>query len=82
MALASVAVFAADGNLSPGVREDRGNRWVLAVFAILTLPPGFVPAWSPLLVRISAEKALLREQLGAEHEMWCSRISRIVPGLF
>jgi protein-S-isoprenylcysteine O-methyltransferase Ste14 len=37
--LVSLALFAAAGftkaSLSPGVREDRGNRWVLPVFAIL-----------------------------------------------
>jgi protein-S-isoprenylcysteine O-methyltransferase Ste14 len=37
--LVSLALFVAaaftEGNLSPGVREDRGNRWVLPVFAIL-----------------------------------------------
>ena len=30
-ALAGVSLFAG-GNLSSGVREDRGNRWVLAAF--------------------------------------------------
>ncbi len=34
------------GNLSPGLREDRGNRWVLPVFAILGLINAFLPAWS------------------------------------
>jgi len=34
------------GNLSPGLREDRGNRWVLAVLGILGLALGYLPAWS------------------------------------
>ena len=34
--LAGVALFAG-GNLSPGVREDRGNRWVLVAFALIGL---------------------------------------------
>lgn len=34
------------GNLSPGVREDRGNRWVLAAFGSLGLLNGFLPAWT------------------------------------
>jgi protein-S-isoprenylcysteine O-methyltransferase Ste14 len=44
-AIAGVSVFAG-GNLSPGVREDRGNRWVLAAFGILGLLAGFLPAWT------------------------------------
>ena len=36
---AIVALFAG-GNLSPGVREDRGNRWVLWVFSVLGLAGG------------------------------------------
>jgi hypothetical protein len=36
VALSVVAVFAG-GNVSPGVCEDRGNRWVLAAFALLGL---------------------------------------------
>ncbi len=39
--LVSLALFVAanltEGNLSPGVREDRGNRWVIAAFAVLGL---------------------------------------------
>ena len=41
--LAAVSLFAG-GNVSPGVREDRGNRWVLAAFALLGLLDGFLPA--------------------------------------
>ena len=33
-ALSGAALFA-DGNLSPGEREDRGNRWVIAAFALV-----------------------------------------------
>ena len=36
----------AGGNISPGVREDRGNRWVLAAFGIIGLLSGYVPAWA------------------------------------
>jgi len=43
LAVAAVAVFAG-GNVSPGVREDRGNRWVLVAFSVLGLLSGFVPA--------------------------------------
>jgi protein-S-isoprenylcysteine O-methyltransferase Ste14 len=39
----SAASLFTEGGLSAGVREDRGNRWVLAVFGML----GFVSAWLP-----------------------------------
>jgi protein-S-isoprenylcysteine O-methyltransferase Ste14 len=34
------------GNLSSGVREDRGNRWVLAAFALIGLLDAYLPAWT------------------------------------
>jgi len=34
------------GSLSTGVREDRGNRWVLAAFGLIGLVDGYLPAWS------------------------------------
>jgi protein-S-isoprenylcysteine O-methyltransferase Ste14 len=40
------AAFFAGGNISPGVREDRGNRWVLAVFGVIGLLAGWLPAWT------------------------------------
>jgi len=43
--LSGVASFAG-GNLSPGEREDRSNRWVLAAFALIGLLGGYVPAWT------------------------------------
>ena len=43
LALSAVAVFTS-GNVSPGEREDRSNRWVLAAFAVLGLLLGFLPA--------------------------------------
>ena len=43
--MAGVSVFAG-GNLSSGVREDRGNRWVLAAFGVLGLLDDFLPAWT------------------------------------
>jgi len=45
MALAVAAIFT-EGNISSGQREDRGNRWVLAVFGVLGLLSGYVPAWN------------------------------------
>ena len=44
-ALSGVALLAG-GNLSPGLREDRGNRWVIAVFALIGLVEAYLPAWT------------------------------------
>ena len=42
----SIASLFCGGNLSPGLREDRANRWVLPVFGLLGLLNAFLPAWS------------------------------------
>jgi protein-S-isoprenylcysteine O-methyltransferase Ste14 len=42
--LVAAALFT-QGNLSPGEREDRANRWVLAVFLPIGLLGAFLPAW-------------------------------------
>jgi protein-S-isoprenylcysteine O-methyltransferase Ste14 len=44
-ALSGVALFAG-GNLSPGVREDRGNRWVLVAFALIGILGAYLPAYT------------------------------------
>src|SRR5216684_4335814 len=44
-ALSGLALFA-DGNLSPGEREDRGNRWVIAALALIGLLDGYLPAYT------------------------------------
>lgn len=41
----SIVGLVAGGNLSPGVREDRGNRWVLVAVTVI----GFVDAFAPAL---------------------------------
>src|SRR5271165_124073 len=46
LCLMVVASMLAGGNLSSGVREDRGNRWVIAAFALVGLLDGWLPAWS------------------------------------
>jgi protein-S-isoprenylcysteine O-methyltransferase Ste14 len=43
--MAGVSVFA-DGSLSPGVREDRSNRWVLVAFALIGLLAAYLPAYT------------------------------------
>jgi protein-S-isoprenylcysteine O-methyltransferase Ste14 len=41
-----IAAFFAGGNLSTGVKEDRGNRWVLAAIIAPGLLQGWLPAWT------------------------------------
>ena len=38
--------FFAGGNLSPGVREARGNRWVIPVFMVIGLVNAYLPAYT------------------------------------
>ncbi len=174
-ALLAIASCFADGNLSPGVREDRSNRWVIIVFTLIGLLDGYLPAYTdrkefltiddetirwvgvvlfaaggalrlwpvfvlghrfsglvaiqpghtlvsrgiygvirhpsylgllinslgwglafrsgvgvfltlaltpPLVARIRAEEALLKEQFGDEYRAYCARTSRLIPGLY
>lgn len=32
--------------MSPGIREDRGNCWVIAAFGLIGIIAAFVPAWT------------------------------------
>jgi protein-S-isoprenylcysteine O-methyltransferase Ste14 len=41
--IAGAALFAG-GNISPGVHEDRGNRWVIAVLSLIGGLAAFLPA--------------------------------------
>jgi protein-S-isoprenylcysteine O-methyltransferase Ste14 len=43
--LAGVSLWA-DGNLSPGVREDRGNHWVIGALTLLRLLAAYLPAYT------------------------------------
>ena len=43
--ISGAALFTA-GNLSSGEREDRGNRWVLVVFALIGLLAAYLPAYT------------------------------------
>jgi protein-S-isoprenylcysteine O-methyltransferase Ste14 len=38
--------FIAGGNLSRGVREDRSNRWVIAVLGVISLLDAYLPAYT------------------------------------
>jgi protein-S-isoprenylcysteine O-methyltransferase Ste14 len=42
----SGAALLSDGNLSPGEREDRRNRWVLLAFAVIGLLAAYLPAYT------------------------------------
>ncbi|AEI75415.1 isoprenylcysteine carboxyl methyltransferase [Cupriavidus necator N-1] len=42
----SVAALFSGGNISSGMREDRGNRWVLAVFGVLGLLAAYLPPFT------------------------------------
>ena len=44
-ALTGMALFSG-GNLSPGEREDRGNRWVLVAFGLIALLSAYLPAYT------------------------------------
>ncbi len=44
--LASGVAFFAGGNVSPGVKEDRENRWILVVLVGLGLLSGYLCAYT------------------------------------
>jgi protein-S-isoprenylcysteine O-methyltransferase Ste14 len=43
--LSGVALFSG-GNLNPGVREDRANRWVITAFSLIGLLAAYLPAYT------------------------------------
>jgi protein-S-isoprenylcysteine O-methyltransferase Ste14 len=45
-AILTVVSCFAGGSLSPGVREDRSNRWVLIIFGVIGLLLGYLPAYT------------------------------------
>src|SRR5246127_5681617 len=44
-ALSGVALFSG-GNLSPGVREDRANRWVIVAIGLIGVLAAYLPAYT------------------------------------
>ena len=48
VATGALVIFAylAGGNVNPGVREDRSNRWVVGAFSVIGLLLGFLPAYT------------------------------------
>jgi protein-S-isoprenylcysteine O-methyltransferase Ste14 len=45
VAMSGLALFTG-GNLSPGEREDRGNRWILIPLALIGVLAAFLPAYT------------------------------------
>ena len=45
-AIIAFASLFAGGNLSPGVREDRGNRWVIAAIGLIGVVDAYLPAYA------------------------------------
>ena len=43
--LTAIALLS-EGNLSPGEREDRGNRWVFIVFGLISILIAYLPAYT------------------------------------
>jgi hypothetical protein len=70
-AMTGVAFFAG-GNLSPGTREDRSNRWVLTAFGLIGLLNAYLPAYTD------------RKEFWTivEYDAYCARTSRLIPGLY
>lgn len=42
----AAVISLSSGNLSPGEREDRGNRWVIAALAVIGFLEAFLPAYT------------------------------------
>lgn len=42
----AIVAFFAGGNVSPGVREDRTNRWVIGAIVAIGLSAAVLPPWS------------------------------------
>ena len=55
-----IAAAYTKGNLSSGIKEDRGNRWILAAFSILTLLLGYLPAYTDRINFICIDGELTR----------------------
>jgi protein-S-isoprenylcysteine O-methyltransferase Ste14 len=43
--MSAVALFS-EGNLSPGVREDRANRWVIVALGLIGIVAAYLPAYT------------------------------------
>lgn len=43
---AAVGALFVGRNLSPGIHEDRSDRWVIGAFGLIGIVAAFVPAWT------------------------------------
>ena len=66
------SVFAG-GNVNPGVREDRGNRWVLVAFTLIGLLDAYLPAYT--------DRKEFWTIAGAPRTV-CLRVRGVLPDLF
>jgi protein-S-isoprenylcysteine O-methyltransferase Ste14 len=57
---AAVAGLLSEGNVSSGVREDRGNRWVLIAFTVLGVALAYLPALDDRLELLTFGRETLR----------------------
>lgn len=57
--MAGVALFSR-GNLSPGEREDRANRWVIVAFGLIGLLSAYLPAYTDRKEIWTVDGALIR----------------------
>jgi len=61
------------GNLSPGIREDRSNRWVIGAFALIGLLAGYLPAYTDRIGFWTLDGDAIRwlgVVLFASHSVW------------
>ena len=59
-AVMAIVSYLAGGNLSPGVREDRGNRWVITVFTLVGLLDGYLPAYTDRIGFLTIDGEMVR----------------------
>src|SRR5258706_2772367 len=74
--LCVVALFSG-GNLSPGEREDCGNRWVLAAFGVIGLLIAYLPAYTDRIVFWTIDGDAVRWLAGRVFA--AGRAQRILP---
>ncbi|MGB7791249.1 MAG: hypothetical protein WBL39_08545, partial [Terrimicrobiaceae bacterium] len=63
--MSGISVFSG-GNLSPGEREDRANRWVIAVFGLIGLLSGYLL----LSTSLHGPKGFLDSRWGVRSLAW------------
>jgi protein-S-isoprenylcysteine O-methyltransferase Ste14 len=59
LAMAMVASVS-EGNLSPGIREDRSNRWVIAAFGAIGLTAAYLPPYTDRIDLLTIDGETIR----------------------